>query len=386
MTDYTMSSNQTLLAIQLICYSAIIFVGTFGNIFIFVSIMRKKKRKISDYFIINLTITDLLCCVVSIPFDIMELTVQRWSLGLFMCKLVYPLQTILMAVSVGTLLFMAFERHRAIMHPLRPKVRGKYALLTIISLWVTAIVLVCPYMVVLKIDGSKCIEDWPGVLYVKAFTASVFVLLYVTPLSVIVAAYIRVGMKLAKGNTTIRHAFGASDAGRRMFENRSRRNVRVVTIFVSAVIAFALCLLPFHIMWLWYDFGDARNYRHYNDLLTFANILVYSNSAINPFIFGALSKKFRGCSYILCKRRTITNTILCDGRSVRINLKRYCTVNHEASRRVNLQGRNGHRFTNNNVKNHCLNKSHSDQEKRILTTDSNRETGVNHVVIMISSV
>ncbi|KAK3701526.1 hypothetical protein QZH41_007902 [Actinostola sp. cb2023] len=310
-TTNTGQSTNTLLVIQLFCYSAIIVVGTFGNILIFLTLVYKKKRKISDYFIVNLTITDLLCCIVSIPFDIMELILGYWPLGLFMCKLVYPLQTVVLAVSVITLLFMALERHHAIIHPLKPKIRGKYALLTVILLWITTIALVSPYMLILELRGSNCIENWPGESHVKAFTVCVFVLLYVVPLSIILAAYVQVAIRLSSGNPTITRAFGESLIGQQMCAARSRRNVRVLKIFVSAVIAFAVCLLPFHIMWLWYDFGDAKSNEHYNDLLTFANILVYSNSAVNPFIFGALSQRFRntfGRGFSLRRRRSSPNT------------------------------------------------------------------------------
>ncbi|XP_020897153.1 neuropeptide FF receptor 2-like [Exaiptasia diaphana] len=287
------TSTSTLLIIQILCYSAIIAVGTFGNILIFVSIGTKTKRKISDYFILNLTITDLLCCVVSIPFDIMELVLGYWPLGLLMCKIVYPLQTVLMAVSVVTLLFMALERHRAIIYPLKPKIRGRYVILTIIILWITAFALVTPYINTLGLHGSHCIENWPGKSHAKAFTLCVFVLLYVTPLSIILAVFIRVALRLRNSNYTITRAFGNTMIGRQMCEKRSKRNVRVLKIFVSAVVAFAVCFLPFQVMWLWNDFGDAKNHKYLNDIFTFSYIMVYSNSAINPFIFSALSQKFR---------------------------------------------------------------------------------------------
>lgn len=292
-TTSKQTSTSTLLAIQILCYSAIIAAGTFGNILIFVSIGTKKRRKISDYFILNLTITDLLCCVISIPFDIMELVLGYWPLGLLMCKIVYPLQTVLMAVSVVTLLFMALERHRAIMYPLKPKIRRRYVILTIIVLWITAFALVTPYINILGLRGSNCIENWQGESHVKAFTLCVFLLLYVTPLVIILAVFIRVALRLRSSNYTITRAFGDTMIGRQMCEKRSKRNVRVLKIFVSAVVAFAVCFLPFQVMWLWYDFGDARNHKYLNDLFTFSNIMVYSNSAINPFIFSALSQKFR---------------------------------------------------------------------------------------------
>lgn len=300
--------HSTLQIIQILCYSVIIIIGLFGNILIFLSVVCRKKRKISDYFILNLTITDLLCCVVSIPFDITELVYGYWPLGLLMCKIVYPLQTVLTAVSVVTLLFMALERHRVILYPLKTKIRLRYVVVTIVLLWVTAFALVTPYMSILELRGLKCIENWSGEQYVKAYTMCVFVLLYVAPLSTIIAVFIRVVFHLRNNSYTITRAFGNSMIGAQMRKTRSRRNTRVLKIFVSAVIAFALCNLPFHIMWLWNDFGNASDNNNFDDLLTFANIMVYTNSAVNPFIFGALSKRFRRFVHKVTTRKRSTNT------------------------------------------------------------------------------
>lgn len=292
-TAASQTNKSTLLIIQILCYSVIIVTGTCGNILIFLSVVCRKTRKLSDYFILNLTIADLLCCVVSIPFDIMELVIGYWPLGLSMCKIVYPLQTVLTAVSVVTLLFMALERHRVIVYPFKPKIRVRYVVLTIVLLWVTAFALVTPYMMTLELRGSFCVENWSGEKNVKAFTICIFVLLYVVPLSIIFAVFVRVALRLRNNNYTITRAFGNSMMGNQTREVRSSRNARVLKIFVSAVIAFAVCNLPFHIMWLWNDLGNASGNDYFNDLLTFANIMVYTNSAINPFIFGALSQKFR---------------------------------------------------------------------------------------------
>lgn len=344
--------------------------------------MYKKKLKISDNFIINLTIADLLCCVVSIPFDIMERIVGYWPLGLFMCKIVYPLQTVLMAVAVGTLLFMAFERHRAIIAPLKPKISGKYVLLTIIILWITAILLVSPYMVVLEMDGLRCTENWPAPVFVKAFTASVFVLLYIVPLSIITAAYIRVGVRLKRGSSLFRNTFGSSIACRMVLQVHARRNIHVVKIFICAVIAFAVCLLPFHIMWLWYDFGDGKYYKHYYDLLTFANILVYSNSAINPFIFGSLSKKFRSCSFLQRRQPNnsmdFRNRIIQDGQSARKNFKRYRNFDRNASNRRSLIVRIR--------RNSTTDRNGSNNDNLVDRMGCDRQTDDNCPIIMVTSL
>ena len=60
----------------------------------------------------------------------------------------------------------------------------------------------------------------------------------------------------------------------------------MVKTFLFGAVAFAICLLSYHVMWLWHDFGQGDRWTHFEDTLVFANALVYFNSLVNPFIFG----------------------------------------------------------------------------------------------------
>ena len=279
--------------LQLFFYSLIIAVGCTGNGLICLAILTRKKRKTSEYFILNLAIADLAICALSMPLDMFELVSGYWPYGSFLCKLVYPSQTVLMAVSVATLLAMSLERYRAIMHPLRPRIKGNVALVVIGIVWICSVLLVSPYMIVLTYKNSTCEENWPSDYpgYPKIFTVSVFIILYVCPLLGITVAYLTVSRKLYRdinitGSTLMRHRQG---------KMRAKRNMRIVKIFVMAVMAFAICMLPNHVIWLWKDFGAVETPTLQNDLLVFAQIMVYANSSINPYIFGTLHAGCTNC-------------------------------------------------------------------------------------------
>lgn len=293
---------QVVRILQLLCYSVIIAVGSVGNALICLAILSRKKRKTSEYFILNLAITDLSTSILSIPLDIIERLAGYWPYGSFLCKLVYPLQTILMSVSVATLLAMSLERHRAIMHPLKPRMKGSKPIIVICAIWVGSTLLVSPYIYVLGFKAGNCVENWPGTAYVKAYTMSVFIALYVCPLCGITIAYLRIGRKLYKDIKTLRVVMADPEGGmtgRQMLKTRAHRNVRIVKIFVTAVVAFAVCMLPNHVMWLWNDYGNGHSSKYFSDLLVFTNILVYANSCINPFIFGTLQTRCTSCKDIL---------------------------------------------------------------------------------------
>ena len=121
-TDSLEKSSRTLLIVKITCYSAICITGTIGNLMLIFSLALERQRKTSQYFILNLATVDLLTCVLSIPFDIVLVALGGWPFGSVLCRIIYPLQTIFMAVSVSTLLCMALERHRAIIHPDRKSV------------------------------------------------------------------------------------------------------------------------------------------------------------------------------------------------------------------------------------------------------------------------
>lgn len=297
-------SKDLLTVIQIVCYAAILVAGSIGNMILIITTALKRNRKTSQYFILNLATVDLLTCMLSIPFDITLLLLGSWPFGPVLCRVVYPLQTLFMAVSVATLLCMALERHRAIIHPLKPKIQGKIILIVITLAWVISIGLVSPYAAALKMKDGECIENWPNnnLIYPKSFTLCVFLLLYMLPLCIISVAYARIGLRLRTQGQKGKYFVGANSQ-RMSAKIRTRQNVRIAKVFVIVVVAFAVCFMPFQVMWMWNDFGNGQEWKHFNTFLTFANVMVYANSAVNPFIFGAIGRKYKCCKGF-CQQRS----------------------------------------------------------------------------------
>lgn len=295
-TDSMGKPSRTLLIVKITCYSAICITGTIGNLMLIFALALERQRKTSQYFILNLAIVDLLTCGLSIPFDIVLVALGGWPFGSVLCRIIYPLQTLFMAVSVSTLLCMALERHRAIIYPLKYKIPGKVIILVIALIWVLSTALVSPYALALKMKNGDCIENWPNndPIYPKMFTLGVFLLLYLGPLCVISVTYARVGVHL-RANSRKAKFLVAMASKKAMIKKHARRNIRVVKVFVFAVIAFAVCLLPFHVMWIWSEFGNGQKWPHFFTVLTFAYVIFYANSAVDPYIFGALGRRYNSC-------------------------------------------------------------------------------------------
>ena len=86
-------------------YAAIFCISSIGNALVCVIILKKKRMKtVTNYFILNLAIADLTLTLICIPFDIpVQEMNYRWPYGSFMCKILYPLQTMCLCASVFTL-------------------------------------------------------------------------------------------------------------------------------------------------------------------------------------------------------------------------------------------------------------------------------------------
>jgi hypothetical protein len=159
-----------------------------------------------------------------------------------------------------------------------------------VGTWILSSLLVAPYVRVLEYKDKQCQENWPSnPLFVQAYTSSVFVILYLIPLLIISACYSRVLFRLYMDKSQVLKLMGGRrQSHEKLIRQRAVQNLRMVKMCVTAVVAFALCLLPFHVLWLWNDFGDGGKEPNFGIMLIFSNILVYFNSVINPLIFGKL--------------------------------------------------------------------------------------------------
>lgn len=301
-----------LLVAQLVSFAVIVPLNVLGNVLIcWIELSRKVVRS-SSLFILNLAISDLAVGLVSIPLDITEILSDQWPFYGFVCKLVYPFQTVLMAVSVITLLCMAIERYRAVVTPFKCKPTSRFIIKVIVVAWAMSFLLVTPYTLILKMENGKCVEDWPSRDHVRIYTVSVFSVLYLLPLTLITIFYTRIGLYVqteAQRWKSMVRCYGTSIRQvREIAQSRHRQNTKLIAAFIAAVMVLAVCQLPTHVIWLWHDFDTKSEGEHLDVVMPFCHILTYLNSAIDPFIFGSLNaqllrKKVRSMFNFQCSKK-----------------------------------------------------------------------------------
>ena len=294
------ATKHSLLIFKIACLCAISIVGMIGNVTIFTTLFRRKLKS-SEYFILNLALTDMMVCAIGIPLDIyQELHAGAWQYGAVLCKVIYPFQTLLVLISILTLTAMSLERYRAIMTPLKQLLRKPVIMASIGFIWCLGVAAVAPYSKILTYSYPSCEEKWPVTHDGNYYTLALFIIDYCIPLTIIVFCYSRAGFDLYRSTQQFKD--GAESAFKNQniaFRKRVQRNKHVIKVFSFAVLMFVVCMLPGDCYWMWTSFGDGSSFEYDDHLQTFTNILVYANSAINPFIFGACRM---ACFRVLCKR------------------------------------------------------------------------------------
>lgn len=291
--------------IEIILYFIISLVGIAANSMIFHTLLSRNNLRVGEYLILNLAITDLATCAVSIPFDLAERLAGGFPFGSIMCYVVYPLQTVLMAASVITLLSMSLERRRVVMEPFaRPRVLPKTAKIAILVSWIAPTLVIIPYALVLRLDGENCLEKWSEYWHVRVFTLTNFTVFFVIPITVIATSYIMAGRKVRKELQNLDDMLEGKDRSRKQYiKKRTVQKLKITKVFITAVVAFFVCMLPTHLVWIWHDFAEGDENPYFKDILIFSNILMYLNSVLNPFIFRSVrGKLFTRLIACCCKK------------------------------------------------------------------------------------
>ncbi|XP_028409222.1 neuropeptide FF receptor 2-like [Dendronephthya gigantea] len=272
---------------QIACYCVISVVGSLANMVICVGLSRGRLKS-TEYFILNLAVADLLVCVIGIPLDIYHNYADSWPYGPLLCHVIYPLQTCLVLISILTLMAMSLERHRAICSPLKQRVKPKWLRFSIVCIWLIAIAAVIPYAKILKYTENDCLENWSVPNNAKYYTLALFIMDYCIPLTIITYCYTRSGYVLYKEFKKLNRKESTSSREKFAIIKRLRQKKKVIKIFSFAVILFVICVLPGDCYWMWFSFRPIKSHLLDTHLQAFSTITLYANSAINPFIFGAL--------------------------------------------------------------------------------------------------
>lgn len=275
--------------LKLSLYVIVFVTSLVANVLVCTVILRRRKMKtVTNYFILNLAVADLTLTCICIPFDIpVQELHNSWPYGSLLCKILYPLQTLLLLASVYTLTAVSLARQRAIVYPLKKQLTKTGAKIIVVVVWLFAIIPVTPYFQALKFNPvvKACEESWDDSTTTKVYTTSIFFFQYVFPFCIMFSAYFSISRELK------RRAENGNQCLKDLQEEEARKVVRMLKVVTTL---FALCLLPNNIMWLWLDYGNAdKHCKHFWEFVAFSNILILANSAANPICYTIFNENYR---------------------------------------------------------------------------------------------
>ncbi|XP_022780428.1 neuropeptide FF receptor 1-like [Stylophora pistillata] len=276
--------------LKVVFYCCFFLLGSLGNAMVIVVLKGKRKRTINDYFILNLAVADLTFLWLSLPFYTYELF-QPFNKNSLYCKLIWPMMSLTLSVSIFTLSSMAIERCRGITNPLQPRIKLQATLIWIILIWIFAFSTIVPLMIVARPEGVFCAENWLKNYYRQTYTAVLFALQYGIPLFVIVIAYLKITICLIKSRLPMLTTINSKGE---VIRHKTRgENVQIIRTLAVIVILFMACMLPNQIAWLLFDFGG-DSYKELSEAFwTCAEALMYLHACVNSIVYGSLTRQFR---------------------------------------------------------------------------------------------
>ncbi|XP_075543683.1 gastrin/cholecystokinin type B receptor-like [Dermacentor variabilis] len=324
-------------------YTIILLLAVLGNGLVILTLaINQRMRTVTNLFLLNLAVSDLLLGVFCMPFTLVGVLLREFVFGQLMCKLIPYLQAVSVCVSDWTLVAVSVERYYAICQPLRSRAwqTPRHAQRTVAVVWAVSLLLMLPIALLSELRPTrdsakmKCREDWGEALYERLFTLFLDVLLLVLPLVVMVATYARIavtlhsamqqqlttattGSPLKNGSpfaavhpsqpepgTSLRLHRGATIRWHPRDPDRSlATKQRIIRMLFVVVVEFFVCWTPLYVLntvslfqpeAVYYGLG----YRG----ICFLQLLAYASSCCNPITYCFMNRTFRVSFLALCRR------------------------------------------------------------------------------------
>lgn len=285
-------------AVYCVAYVLVFVVGLIGNSFVIAVVYRSPRmRTVTNFFIVNLAVADVLVIVFCLPATLLSNIFVPWLLGWFMCKAVAYIQGVSVAASVYSLVAVSLDRFLAIWWPLKCQITKRRARMIIVVIWFIALTTTSPWLLFFDLvaiykddpDLRLCLEVWPHpkdeTLF---FLIGNLTLCYVLPTILISLCYILIWIKVWR-----RHIpSDTKDAQMERIQQKSK--VKVVKMLVVVVILFVLSWLPLYVIFTVIKLGDEQREDEIVPIATpIAQWLGASNSCINPILYAFFNKKYR---------------------------------------------------------------------------------------------
>ncbi|ODN00696.1 Neuropeptide FF receptor 2, partial [Orchesella cincta] len=294
--EETLRHSRTVTLILIVAYILILIIGVVGNSLVVCVVLRSPRmRTVTNLFILNLAIADLLVVLFCLPPTLLSNILIPWVLGMWMCKTVPYIQGVSVCASVYSLVAVSLDRCSAILFPLGGGFTKRKARGIIVIIWCISCTLAMPWALYFEIIAPDpenhpnmvfCLENWPegldGDLY---FLIGNLLLCYLFPLSLVSLCYILIWLSSS-----------SHDSAAALQKVHRKAKMGVLKMLIIVVLVFLLSWLPLYALFARIKLGSSLEPWEEN-LISIATPIAQwlgsSNSCINPLLYAFLNVKFR---------------------------------------------------------------------------------------------
>ena len=136
-----------------VAYGLVVVISLFGNSLV-CNIIYKTRRMhtVTNLFIANLALSDLLITVFNIPFTVARNVMNQWVFGNVLCQLVNFILMCSVYVSTFTMSAIAIDRYIVIVYPLRPRMTLRVGAWLSAGTWTLGSLMSVPFAVYAKVQ------------------------------------------------------------------------------------------------------------------------------------------------------------------------------------------------------------------------------------------
>ncbi|XP_035825199.1 trissin receptor [Aplysia californica] len=302
-----------LLTICTFLYVIIFLFGLMGNMAVILVVLQCRSMRTSiNLLFLNLCLADLFGLVITGPTVVVDMFAREvWYLGPFMCKLVSFLENVCGNASAVTILAISYERHRVACRASTNTSDICSLCKSFLAIWLTSVLASLPMIFIAQMTKEHYLDNTPvmrcdtsiTLVWHKVYLVVSTMLFFILPLVVIFLLYTKVYRKLL----LLFRREQARQLGYPREIVRLKRQMR--QIIIAVVLVFFICHTPYRTIVLWLQFAPPNmpanmTIEGYLTMIYMTRILLYSNHAINPFVYNFVSRKFRrALLWLCCDRR-----------------------------------------------------------------------------------
>ncbi|KAL0821964.1 hypothetical protein ABMA28_005352 [Loxostege sticticalis] len=268
--------------------------GIFLNLIILIILIRNRWLWCASNLLVgNLALVDLITLLFCPWFMLVKDFYQNYVLKTFGCQFEGFMQATLLLSGVGAVILVSYDRLAAAALTSDARVTKSIAPKLVVGTWVASSLLSLPWILKREyverywknfVEGF-CVEDVKVLGIYWHFTLSLLVWI---PLSLMLLTYGAIMWRLECSAREL-----ASRGGGKSVTRAKRRAIR---ISACVLLTTAICRLPYTVLIYWRNNLDmeVNSVEGSFDAMWFAaNFLMYTNSTVNPLIYGFTNIRFR---------------------------------------------------------------------------------------------